>query len=252
MKRAPVEFGAVFSSEESFARMPEPYPKELRFVAVPGEALDNAALRMKLHKIASGKVAVVPRDLIAHEIASLLPDQNLALRIEFARFFRARCKRALELRSSEVGLRFDWERMAGDVAYRAALSQLLRGSFGILDACKLKLRLQVRLPGDAEGYVRLVRELLYPGVALSLECAPGDIAPEALNALRFYSDCFVLHPDSATGAGWSVAEIGELAGAAGNLCASPRRIGIVCEDAQIAAALAQKCSRPDQQGEESC
>ncbi len=252
MKRAPVEFGAVFLSEESFARMPEPYPKELRFVAVPGEVLDNAALRMKLHKIASGKVAVIPRDLVAHEIASLLPDQNLALRTEFARFFRARCKRALELRSTEVGLRFDWERMAADAAYRDALFQLLRGSFGILAECKLKLRLGVRLPGDGQGYVRLVRDLLYPGVALSLECVPGEIEPEAFHPLRFYSDCLVLHPDPATGAGWSAAEIEKLAGSAGNLCASPRRIGIVCEDAQIAAALAEECKRPDHQGEESC
>lgn len=66
---------------------------------------------MKLHRIASGKVAIVPRELVAYEIAALLPEQNTALRIEFARFFRARCKRALELRCSEVGLRFDWERM---------------------------------------------------------------------------------------------------------------------------------------------
>lgn len=252
MKRTPVEFGAVFSGEESFANMPEPYPKELRFLALPGEALDNAALRMKLHKIASGKVAIIPRDLIAYEIASLLPEQNLALRTEFARFFRARCKRALELRSSEVGLRFDWERMERDAAYRDALFLLLRGSFGILDACKLKLRLEVRLPGDARGYVRMIRELLYPGVALSLECVPGEIAPEALHALRFYSDCFVLRHDPATGAGWSVAEIEKLVGTAGNLCASPRRIGIVCEDAQIAAALAEEYGRPDHQGEESC
>jgi len=252
VKNIPVEFGAVFSREESFAKMPEPYPKKLRFLAVPGEALDNAALRLKLHKIASGKVAVIPREVVAYEIASLLPEQNLSLRTEFARFFRARCKRALELRSSEVGLRFDWEHMGCDAAYRDALFLLLRGSLGILDAYKLKLRLAVRLPGDAEGYVRLVRELLYPGVALSLECVPGEIAPEALHALRFYSDCLVLHPDPATGAGWSAAEIKELVGTAGNLCASPRRIGIVCEDAQIVATLAEEYGRPDHQGEESC
>lgn len=78
---------------------------------MPGGAFDSAELRMKLHRIASGKVAIVPRELVAYEIAALLPEQNTALRIEFARFFRARCKRALELRCSEVGLRFDWERM---------------------------------------------------------------------------------------------------------------------------------------------
>ena len=252
MKTVPVEFGAVFLSVESFARMPEPYPKELGFVAVPGEALDDAALRMKLHKIASGKVAIIPRDLIACEIASFLPEQNLALRIEFARFFRARCKRALEQRSTEVGLRFDWERMAQDAAYRESLQLLLRGSFGILAECKLTLRLGVRLPGDAEAYVRMLRELLYPGVGLSLECVPGETTPEALHALRFYSDCLVLHPDPATGAGWLGEEIGKLIGTAGNLCASPRRVGIVCEDAQIAAALVQEYNRPDHQGEESC
>ena len=103
----PVEFGVVFSSEDGFARMPEPYPKGLAFLAVPGGAFDSAELRMKLHRIASGKVAIVPRELVAYEIAALLPEQNTALRIEFARFFRARCKRALELRCSEVGLRFD-------------------------------------------------------------------------------------------------------------------------------------------------
>lgn len=252
MSRAPVEFGAVFPSEESFARMPEPYPKGLAFAAVPGEALDNAALRLKLHKIASGKVAVMPRDIIAHEIASLLPEQNLALRTEFARFFRARCKRALELRSSEVELRFDWERMAEDAAYREALRLLLRGSFGILAECGLKLRFGVRLPGDTHGYAALVRDLLYPGLGLSLECLPPEIDPRELHALRFYSDCFVLHPDPATGGGWNADDIGKLIETAGDLCAPPRRIGIVCEDAQIAATLADEYRRRNNQGEESC
>ena len=75
----PVEFGVVFSSEDGFARMPEPYPKGLAFLAVPGGAFDSAELRMKLHRIASGKVAIVPRELVAYEIAALLPDTDLFL-----------------------------------------------------------------------------------------------------------------------------------------------------------------------------
>ncbi len=251
MKKIPVEFGAVFSSEENFARMPEPYPKGLGFLAVPGEVFDNSALRMKLHKIASGKVGIVPRELVAYEIASLLPEQNMALRVEFARFFRARCKRAIEQRSTEVGLRFDWERMAQEPAHRDALLLLLRGSFGILAENKLKLRLAVRLPGDAAEYVRLIRELLYPGVALSLECYPGGIGAETLHALRFYSDTFVLHPDPVTGESWSAEDIKILIETAGGLCTSPRRIGIVSEDAQTAAALASEYRRLETEGEKS-
>lgn len=254
MKTPPVEFGTVFPSEESFARMQEPYPKGLSFLAVPGGVLESSALRMKLHKIASGKVSIVPRELIASEIASLLPEQNLALRIEFARFFRTRCKRALELRSTEVGLRFDWERMGREPAYRESLLLLLRGSFGILTENRLKLRLGVRLPGDAAGYVRLIRELLFPGLALSLECWPdGEIGTEAFRALQFYSDSFVLHPDSATGEGWSAEEIEKLVDAAGTLCASTRRIGIVSEDTQAVAAVAGEFRRRlNQGGESSC
>jgi len=243
VKTIPVEFGVVFSSGESFARMPEPYPKGLAFLAVPGEVFDSITLRMKLHKIASGKVTVVPREAVDYEIASFLPEQNLGFKVEFARFFRSRCKRAQEQRSSEVGLRFDWERMAREDAYRERLRLLLRGCFGMLDEYRLKLRLGVRLPGDAQSYVRLVRELIYPGIALSLECVPGAADPETLRTLRFYSDFFVLRPDLETGTGWNCEEIEHLVGAAGSLCASPRRIGIESGDAQSVAALAEEYRR---------
>lgn len=53
--------------------------------------------------------------------------------------------------------------MFREPAYRDALVLLLRGSFGILDEYRLKLRLGVRLPGNADSYVRLLRDLLYPG-----------------------------------------------------------------------------------------
>ena len=254
----PVEFGVVFSSEDGFARMPEPYPKGLAFLAVPGGAFDSAELRMKLHRIASGKVAIVPRELVAYEIAALLPEQNTALRIEFARFFLARCKRALELRCSEVGLLYDWERMFREPAYRDALVLLLRGSFGILDEYRLKLRLGVRLPGNADSYVRLLRDLLYPGISLSLECTPGAPDREALHRLRFYSDFFALHPEPETGSGWSADDIRTLVEAAGGLAARPRRIGIVTDDIQSAAALAAGYNRPAAaetaqiEGESSC
>ena len=251
-----VEFGAVFPSAEGFARMPEPYPAGLGFLALPGGAFERQELRMKLHKVVSGKVAIVPRELIGYEMASLLPEQNLALKVEFARVFRARCKRALELRCGEVGFRLDWERMQSDAVYRDALLWLLRGTFGILDEFHLKLRIAFRLPGDAAAYVRFLREMLFPGMVLSLECTPGGVETEALHALRFYSDFFVLHPDPETGRGWSADEIRRLAGEAGTLCVSPRRFGIVTDDVQAAAALAEEFRRPAEAPEnrekESC
>lgn len=252
-----VEFGAVFASTEGFARMPEPYPAGLGFLMFPGDALESQELRMKLHKIVSGKVAVVPRELLSYEMVSLLPEQNLALKVEFARVFRARCKRALELRSSEVGLRIDWERMQTERSYREALLLLLRGTFGILDEYRLKLRIALRLPGDAEAYVRFLREMLFPGLVFSLECTPGSVEAETLHALRFYSDCFVLHPDPETGRGWSADEIRKLAEDAGTLCVSPRRFGVVTGDVHGVAALAEEfrhaaAAPPEIREKESC
>ena len=239
-----VEFGAVFPSAEGFARMPEPYPAGLGFLALPGEAFERQELRMKLHKIVSGKVAVIPRELIGYEMASLLPEQNLALKVEFARVFRARCKRAVELRCGEVGFRIDWERMRSEPVYREAQLRLLRGTFGILDEFHLKLRIAFRLPGDAAAYVRFLREMLFPGLVFSLECTPGSVETEALHTLRFYSDFFVLHPEPETGRGWSADEIRKLAGEAGTLCVSPRRFGIVTDEVQAVAALAEEFRRP--------
>lgn len=239
-----VEFGVAFPSEEGFARMPEPYPGALGFLALPGGAFESAELRMKLHKVASGKVAIIPRELLTYEVAALLPEQNTALKTEFARFFRARCKRAAELRCGEVGLRVDWERMQSEGPYRESLLMLLRGTFGILDEFRLKLRIALRLPGDAAAYVRFIREMLFPGLVLSLECTPGQIDAGALHTLRFYSDFFVLHPDPETGRNWSADEIRKLAGDAGTLCVSPRRFGIVTDDIQAAAALAEECRHP--------
>lgn len=239
-----VEFGAVLCSADGLARMPEPYPAGLGFLAFPGEAFESQELRMKLHKVVSGKVAVMPRELLAYEMISLLPEQNLALKIEFARVFRARCKRALELRSGEVGLRIDWERMQAEEGYRDALRQLLRGTFGILDEFHLKLRLALRLPGNAAAYMRFLREMQFPGLVFSLECTPGAVETDALHTLRFYSDFFALHPDPETGRGWSVDEIRKLAGEAGTLCVSPRRFGIVTDDVPAAAVLAEEFRRP--------
>ena len=195
----PVEFGVVFSSEDGFARMPEPYPKGLAFLAVPGGAFDSAELRMKLHRIASGKVAIVPRELVAYEIAALLPEQNTALRIEFARFFRARCKRALELRCSEVGLRFDWERMFREPAYRDALVLLLRGSFGRTFLTALRHRHDHPSPNSCYGMagfagalrIRLGGPTVYDGVSEPYpywgdgraELTPGDLCRAELLAV---------------------------------------------------------------------
>ena len=148
--------------------------------------------------------------------------------------------------------------MFREPAYRDALVLLLRGSFGILDEYRLKLRLGVRLPGNADSYVRLLRDLLYPGISLSLECTPGAPDREALHRLRFYSDFFALHPEPETGSGWSADDIRTLVEAAGGLAARPRRIGIVTDDIQSAAALAAGYNRPAAaetaqiEGESSC
>ncbi len=144
------------------------------------------------------------------------------------------------------------------VQHRDALVLLLHGSFGILDEYRLKLRLGVRLPGNADSYVRLLRDLLYPGISLSLECTPGAPDREALHRLRFYSDFFALHPELETGSGWSADDIRTLVEAAGGLAARPRRIGIVTDDIQSAAALAAGYNRPAAaetaqiEGESSC
>lgn len=254
----PTEFGVVFSGEDEFARMPEPYPKGLSFLALPGGALDCADLRKKLGRIASNNVAILPRELVAYEVTALLPEQTTALRIEFARFFRARCKRAIELHCSEVGLRLNWERIFQESAYRDALFLLLRGCFGILDEFRLKLRLSVRLPGNADSYMRIFRELLYPGLSLSIECKPGTPDKAALHSLRFYSDFFALHPGHAPGGKWNKDRIRTLIEAAGNLAPRPRRIGIVTGEIYSAAVLAEECSSPEAtattqtQGETSC
>ncbi|MDR0932898.1 MAG: hypothetical protein LBM70_07775 [Victivallales bacterium] len=237
--KKPTEFGVVLSSIEEFAQLPEPFPGALHFLSLPGEVLDCGELRAKLERIAGSGARIIPREIVDREIVALLPEQNTVLKSEFSRLFRSRCRRSAELHCDEVGLRINWEQMQSKKSYRESLFTLLRGTFGILDEFCLKLRIEARLPGDANIYGQFIREALHPQIALSLECLPRTIEIESLKLLRFYSDYLVLHFEPNTGRTWSGKAIRTLAENAGELCVAPRRFGIVTNDAQIAVELSE-------------
>ena len=148
--------------------------------------------------------------------------------------------------------------MQTERSYREALLLLLRGTFGILDEYRLKLRIALRLPGDAEAYVRFLREMLFPrsGVFARMHARIGGGGNTPCAAVFIQTALCCTRTPKPDGDG-VLMRYENSRRDAGTLCVSPRRFGVVTGDVHGVAALAEEFRRaaaapPEIREKESC
>ena len=186
-------FAVEPGSETAFEQLPDSLPAPFERIELPGELPDVAAIRNGLFKPVRGHSLGVA-DVVAPELARRVAEADLPVRLEFMRLFRERCRRASELRVSELTADFDFSRAVAEPEYGRRLRSLLRGCYGILEEFRMTLRFPVRIDfaagEDAARYVRQLRDLLYPRLGLALEVDLEEPFPEGSRlpeALRFHS-----------------------------------------------------------------
>lgn len=186
-------FAVELESEAAFEQLPDSLPAPFERIELNGELLDVASIRKRLLKPVRG-LSLGVADVVAPELARRVAEADLPVRLEFQQLFRERCRRASELRISELTADFDLARAAAEPEYRDRLRLLLRGCYGILEEFRMTLRFPVRIDfaagEDGARYVRLVRDLLYPRLELALEADLGEPFPAGSRlpeALRFHS-----------------------------------------------------------------
>lgn len=173
-------FAVEPEGEAGFEQLPDSLPAPFERIELNGALLDAAAVRRRLLKPVRG-LSFGVADVVAPELARRVAEADLPVRLEFQQLFCERCRRAAELRVSELTADFDFARAAAEPEYRGRLQLLLRGCYGILEEFRMTLRFPVRIDfaagEDGAQYVRLLRELLYPRLELALEVDPAALPP---------------------------------------------------------------------------
>ncbi len=179
----------------SFAR-PEQFRAlgRKKLAAFSGCELPGELLTDDCHLAPDAKFYCGVHDVVSPQLARLIPYENLVMRSEFSRFFTRRCRASAALGARYVTADFDLAHALADAAKREKLLLFLKGLFGILSECKLKLLMPVRIPAAADGVQAKVirdfcRALLYPGVGIYLDFHPHEPGAfdfaETLRDLRF-------------------------------------------------------------------
>ena len=137
-------FAVEPGSEAGFEQLPDPLPVPFERIELPGELLDVASIRKRLLKPVRG-LSFGIADVVSPELARRVAEADLPVRLEFQQLFRERCRRASELRASELTADFDFTRAAAEPEYRERLRLLLRGCYGILEEFHMTLRFPVRI-----------------------------------------------------------------------------------------------------------
>lgn len=200
-------FAVEPESKAGFEQLPDSLPAPFERIELKGELLDVASIRKRLFKPVRG-LSLGVADVVPPELARRVAEADLPVRLEFLQLFRERCRRASELRVSELTADFDFARAAADPEYRQRLRFLLRGCFGILEEFRMTLRFPVRIDfaagEDGAPYVRLLRELLYPHLELALEIDPTDppAGTRLPETLFFHSSCWRLRCGGPFDFGW--------------------------------------------------
>lgn len=237
-------FAVEPGSEAGFEQLPDPLPVPFERIELPGELLDVASIRKRLLKPVRG-LSFGIADVVSPELARRVAEADLPVRLEFQQLFRERCRRASELRASELTADFDFTRAAAESEYRERLRLLLRGCYGILEEFHMTLRFPVRIDfaagEDGAQYVRLLRELLYPHLELALEIDPAE-PPEGKSlpeTLHFHSSYWRLRCGSRWEFGWFPA----FAAGAEEYTAGPRKVVAALSSPLEEAVLAELAAR---------
>lgn len=109
-----VRLGIGIDREGALLALPDHLPPEFRELEFSGEMLDSSTARRRVNRFAPDRLALSVHDVVPPELARLVPTQKLALQLEFTKLFRARCRRAAELKAQEIGVSFDLETAFGD------------------------------------------------------------------------------------------------------------------------------------------
>ena len=229
-----VRLGIGIDREGALLGLPDHLPPEFRELEFSGEMLDSSPARRRVHRFAPDRLALSVHDLVPPELARLVPTQKLALQLEFTKLFRARCRRAAELKAQEIGVSFDLETAFGDARYAAELMRLLRACWGILAEFRLTLRFSLRLPPEPgkpelSRFVEFRRSCLCPAVAFALELHPLEpgmarLNKEALKPLRFCNELWRLEFSMAERRQVDFEAVNRVLKESGELLPGPRRV----------------------------
>jgi len=184
-----IRFGISFTQTEYFSRAGSKLPEGFSALEIPGDLLDSSSACSKLKNLSRQGITLCARDLIAPEIAGLIPAENCKLRAELEQHFAGRCAAAAEIGISDLTTVFD---LAGALENPESSSQLVRflkRCAGVIYANGQTLRLQLRLPAGNgappwRAFYLLRRDLLCPNIEWTIELHPHEpAAPEQLEQM---------------------------------------------------------------------